>query len=350
MFMRRSAWLTGVLAGVFCLTACGGQSGSLADQTVAAVEGGEETTAAELDGDVIRIRVGYGTTEDSSLGEGVAYFAQLLDEMSEGKIQVEPCGGSILGGDRETVEGVGLGTFEMCNIATGTVANFSEAFFPLDLPYIVTDRETAYSVLDGEEGQEVLATLENSGIKGLSFWELGFRDLYNGKKEIAHPEDLKGMKLRVMENDIYISLFNGLGAYATPMSISEVFTALQQGTIDGHDNPIGVTAAGKYYEAVKYCTQTHHVYSATVSMINKDFFESLDPEYQQMILEADAQARDYERKLAQEEEAAGYAEWEANGGIVTGVDLDEWKAASQFVIDEYKDQLDMDLVNALGGQ
>ena len=89
MFMRRSAWLTGVLAGVFCLTACGGQSGSLADQTVAAVEGGEETTAAEPDGDVIRIRVGYGTTEDSSLGEGVAYFAQLLDEMSEGKIQVE---------------------------------------------------------------------------------------------------------------------------------------------------------------------------------------------------------------------------------------------------------------------
>ena len=87
--------MTGVLAGVFCLTACGGQSGSLADQTVAALEGGEETTAAETDGDVIRIRVGYGTTEDSSLGEGVAYFAQLLDEMSEGKIQVEPCGGSI---------------------------------------------------------------------------------------------------------------------------------------------------------------------------------------------------------------------------------------------------------------
>lgn len=85
------------------------------------------------------------------------------------------------------------------------------------------------------------------------------------------------MKIRVMENDIYISLFNGLGAYATPMSISEVFTALQQGTIDGHDNPIGVTAAGKYYEAVKYCTQTHHVYSATVSMINKDFLRAWIP-------------------------------------------------------------------------
>lgn len=354
--MRKNMVLAGILGGMLCLTACGG--GSLAEQTVAAVEdGGSQAAASEKGqqtedgegGDIVKIRVGIGSTAESSLGQGVAYFGELLDEMSEGKISVELCAGSILGGDRETIEGVGLGTFEMCNIATGPIANFSDAFFPLDLPYIVTDRETAYEVLDGERGESVLKTLENSGIKGLSFWELGFRDLYS-KKEVKHPGDLKGLKIRVMENDIYISLFNGLGAYATPMSISEVFTALQQGTIDGHDNPIGVTVAGKYYEAVKYCAQTHHVYSTTVSMINKDFFEGLSPEYQEMIIEADRKARDYERKLAMEEESAGYEQWEANGGVVTAVDLKEWQEASAFVLDEYRDRLDMELVNALRGQ
>ena len=238
----------------------------------------------------------------------------------------------------------------MCNIATGPIANFSASFLPLDLPYVVTDRQTAYSVLDGEMGREVLDTLESTGIYAMSFWELGYRDLYNAKKIVEHPEDLKGLKIRVMENDVFISLFNGLGAYATPMSIGEVFTSLQQGTIDGHDNPIGVTVAGSFYEADPNCTKTHHVYSATVSMINRAFFDSLPAEYQQWIVEADAEARDYERQLVQDLEEKDYAAWIENGGTVTDIDMDEWAQACSFVVDDYKDQIDMDFVNALRGQ
>ena len=315
----------------------------------------EETTASAVkeetnNGETVKLRVGIGATADSALGQGVEYFGKLLDEKSDGKIQVELCAGGVLGGDRETIEGVGLGTFEMCNIATGPIANFSDKFMALDLPYVVTDRETAYQVLDSEMGREVLDSLENSGIYAISFWELGFRDLYNTKKIIKHPEDLKGLKIRVMENDVYISLFNGLGAYATPMSMGEVFTALQQGTIDGHDNPIGPTVTGKYYEADKNCTKTHHVYSATVSMINRNFFDKLPDEYQQWILEADAEARDYERKLVLEEEEASYEEWIENGGTVTEVDMNEWAEACKFVVDDYENKLNMEFVNALRGQ
>ncbi len=299
--------------------------------------------------EVVRIRVGIGASADSSLGQGVEYFAKILDEKSGGKIKAELYAGSSLGGDRETIEGVGMGMFEMCNIATGPIANFSDKFFPLDLPYVVTDRETAYKVLDGEMGRKILDSLESTGIFGLSFWELGFRDLYNTKGIIEHPEQLKGLKIRVMESDIYVSLINGLGAYATPMSIGEVFTALQQKTIDGHDNPIGPTLSGKFYEADKHCTKTHHVYSATVSMINRKFFDSLPEEYQNWIIEADQEARDYERKLVQEEEDIAYETWINNGGTVTNVDMNEWRDACSFVVDQYKDNIDMNFVNALRG-
>lgn len=343
---RRNLKFAGVILAAALLAGCGNGTGA----ETKAENGTQATQEKEVSGDVVKLRVGIGTTAESALGQGVTRFGEILDEKSGGKIQVELCAGSVLGGDRETIEGVGLGTFEMCNIATGTVTNFSDKFLALDLPYVVTDRETAYKALDGEKGREILDSLENSGIYAMSFWELGFRDLYNAKKIIEHPEDVKGLKIRVMENDIYLSLFNGLGAYATPMNIGEVFTALQQGTVDGHDNPIGVTVSGKFYEADKNCTKSHHVYSATVSMINREFFDNLPEEYQQWIVEADAEARDYERNLVKEEEEESYQAWEAAGGTVTEVDMDEWAAACGFVVDQYADKIDMDFVNALRGQ
>lgn len=341
--MKKNITMVVLLMTAVLAAGCGNKSGS--SETAASAVNTETT-----EGETVKLRVGIGATADSALGQGVEYFGKLLDEKSGGKIQVELCAGSVLGGDRETIEGVGLGTFEMCNIATGPIANFSEKFMALDLPYVVTDRETAYQALDSEMGREVLDSLENSGIYAMSFWELGFRDLYNAKKIIEHPEDVSGLKIRVMENDVYISLFNGLGAYATPMSIGEVFTSLQQGTIDGHDNPIGPTVTGKYYEADKNCTKTHHVYSATVSMINRKFFDELPEEYQQWIVEADAEARDYERKLVQEEEEASYKSWIENGGTVTEVDMNEWAEACSFVLNDYENKLDMEFVNALRGQ
>lgn len=353
------ALILALMMALTLLTGCGSQpapeekndapSTSQPENNAPDDEPASEAKAEEPVGEQITMRVGIGSAADSELGKGVTYFGEILNEKSGGLIQVELCAGGMLGGDRETIEGVGLGTIEMCNITTGPISNFSEAFLALDLPYVVTDRETAYAVLDGEQGRAVLDTLEDVGIYGMSFWELGFRDLYNNKKIIEHPGDLEGLKVRVMENDIYLSLINGLGAFATPMSISEVFTALQQKTIDGFDNPIGVALAGKYYEACGNCTKTHHVYSSTVSMINRAFFDGLPEQYQKWILEADTEARDYERQLVIDSETAAYESWIENGGTTTDIDVNEWAEACGFVVDKYADQIDMDFVNALRG-
>jgi tripartite ATP-independent transporter DctP family solute receptor len=306
--------------------------------------------AIALGGQKAHLRVGIGSASDSALVHGVRRMAQLVEEYSEGEITMEPFPDSVLGGDRDMIEGVSLGTIEMCNVATGPVGNFSDKFFVLDLPYIVTDRELAHRVLDGEIGREILDSLHPAGIHVLSFWELGYRQLYATKRIIRKPDDVKGMKLRVMENDVHIALWNGLGAYATPMSISEVFTALQQGTIDGHDNPIGSTYIGKYYEADPNCSLTYHVYSPTVNMINKTLYDSLTNKQKAALMRADTEARAYERGLIVKEDEGAIEGWQKAGGTVTEVDVKEWQQAASFMLDLFKDRIDMKVVKAMRGE
>lgn len=298
----------------------------------------------------IHIRLGIGANAESSLGKGAQYMCDKVEEYSNGEITMELFADSLLGGDRDMIEGVSLGTIEMCNVATGTVGNFSDAFFVLDMPYVVTDRQTAYDALDGDTGRNILNTLNNTGIYGLSFWELGYRQLFTTNKIVSSPSDLKGLKIRVMENDLHIALWNGMGAYATPMSVSEVFTALQQGTIDAMENPIGPILTGKYYEAAPNCILTNHIYSATVNMINKDLYDSLTDEQREILKRADAEARAYERQLVQEEDLSAIEEWKAAGGTVTEVNIDEWQDAAGFIFDDFSDKIDMNVVNALRGE
>lgn len=335
-----------ILCMLTALCACGQTSAPAADPAPA--EG--SASAAESTGDPIVIRYNMGSAEGSTLDVGARYMGQLLDEWTNGRITVEVYNSNALGSDRELIEALALGDLEMANIATGTVTNFSKAFKPLDLPYVVKDRETAYQVLDGEMGRAVLDTLADSNIKGMSFWELGWRVLYNNVKEIQTPEDLKGIKIRTMENDIYLNLFNGIGAYAIAMSVSELFTALQQGTVNACENPIGAQYEGGYYEVVPYVSVTNHVYCACVSMMSMDFWNSLSPEDQELIAKADAMGRDYCRQFCAEKESEYYQKWTDAGGTVTYVDTDLWAKECAFVAESYSDEIDMDFVTALRGQ
>lgn len=329
------------------LAACG--SGAKAQSAPTSIPVQQEA-AAEPAAEPIVIRYNMGSAEGSTLDVGARYMGELLDEWTDGRITVEVYNSNALGSDRELIEALALGDLEMANIATGTVTNFSSAFKPLDLPYVVKDRETAYKVLDGEKGQAVLDTLEASNIKGLSYWELGWRVLYNNLKEINTPEDLKNVKIRTMENDIYLNLFNGIGAYAIAMSVSELYTALQQGTVNACENPIGAQYEGGYYEVVPYVSVTNHVYCACISMISLDFWNSLTPEDQELIAKADAMGRDYCRSYCAEQEDAYYQKWIDAGGTVTYVDTDVWAERCTFVAESYADEIDMDFVNALRGE
>lgn len=310
----------------------------------------ETTTPSSGTGPSVVLRVGIGATADSSLGKGLTYMGQLLEEYSKGDMTLELYPDNLLGGDRDMVEAVSMGTIEMCNVATGTISNFCEELFTLDMPFLITDLERAYAVFDGEQGRELLDNLHRSNIEGLGFWEVGTRVLYSREVPIVHPEDVAALKFRVMESDVHQTLWNGLGAYATPMSIGEVFTALQQGVIDGHDNPINVTYTQKMYEVEPYCTLTNHIYCASINIINKDLYDSLTDEQREILNRADAEARAYERTLVAEDDEAAKEGWLASGGTIYEVDAQEWVEATAFAYETFADKIDMDLVNAFRGK
>ena len=223
----------------------------------------------------ITIRVGHTTPPDSPYSKGVDYLAELLNEYSDGKITMQNFHSAQLGSDSDLIESVILGTVEMAVVSTAPLASFSKDFYIFDLPYLIKDREKAFGIMDGEIGQAIMDTLIPKGIKGVSFWENGFRQLSNNVRPVKSPADLKGLKIRTMENPIHVATFEALGAYATPMAGGELFTALQQGVVDGQDNPLPGVLTSKFYEVQKYVSLTGQFYSPGVLLINNAYYEGL---------------------------------------------------------------------------
>ena len=248
--MRKSRkFLALAMASVMALsmTACGGSSSesttaaAAADTTAAAeseakTEGGSESSAPAADATVYKL----GTTvnEQDSFQVAAEKFAELVQGRTNGAYVIEIYPNGTLGGERDMLESMQMGTLDMGIITSGPFINFSEAMGVLDMPYLFANNEQAYAVLDGEIGRELLDTLEDSGLKGLAYAERGFRNLTNSAKPIEKAEDLAGLKIRIMENDVYTASFEALGVNATPMAWADALTALQQGTVQGQENPI----------------------------------------------------------------------------------------------------------------
>ncbi len=330
-----------IIALTFSLVACGGEN------TPAPAPSGTDDTGND---EKIIIRLGTATEPDGSYVMGAKEFEKKVEEYTNGKVDIQIFPSSQLGNERDLIEGVSLGTLEMTVSSTGPLPNFSKDFQVFDLPYIVADRESAYAVMDGEIGQEILGSLDPIGIKALGFWENGFRNLSNGKKEIVHPEDVSGMKIRTMENPIHIATFKHLGAIPTPMAWGEVFTALQQGTIDGQENPLIIFSTNKLHEAQKYLSLTGHFYSPAVMMINKAAFESYPQDVQEAIVKAEQEARAWERDFSKKSDEELVEKIKATGVTVTEVDKAEWQAACQPIYDQFKDQINPEYIDALLGK
>ena len=273
---------------------------------------------------------------------GLEQFADKLKAYSGETITVEIYPSSQLGNERDLIEGVAMGTVEMCISSTGPLPNFVPDFSVLDLPYIFKSHEHAYEILDGEVGQKILGQMEAKGIKAINFWENGFRNITTGSTPVRTPEDLKGLKIRTMENDIHMEVFNSLGATATPMAFGELFTALQQGVVDGQENPSILISDTKMYEAQKYITLVEYVYSPAVLMINNELFNSFTAEQQEAFLKAAKEAQAWQRNYCQENEAASLANIEANGVEIIEVDQAEWVEATKGVYDTFKDKLNQE--------
>ena len=260
------------------------------------------------------IKVGYVGSESHPTMQAMKTFGDNVAKGSEGKIKVELYPNAQLGGDRELCEGVQMGTIQMAIPSTSALAGFDKRIQVLDLPYLFTTREAAFEAVDGELGQKLNEFLGKKGFYVVGYLENGFRHVTNSKQPITKPEDLSGLKIRTMENPMHLAFFKELGANPTPMSWGELYTALQQGTVDAQENPYAMIDDGKFYEVQKYVSETGHVFSYEILIANKKFMEKLPEDLRALVID-EAQKAIATQRAAMKTEEANFKAKVIKGGL-----------------------------------
>lgn len=241
------------------------------------------------------------------IAQGVDKFVELVAAKSGGKITVKSFPGAVLGGDLQTVSALQGGTVEMFVLNSGNLVAQHKEFAVYDLPFLFASPKEADAVVDGPFGSKMHSLLEERGLIGVAYWELGFRNLTNSKRPITKVEDIAGLKVRVVQTPIYIEMFNALGANATPMPFPEVFSALEQKAIDGQENPLSVISANKFADVQKHLALTRHTYNPQSVLVSKKYWDTLSAEEKKIITDAAKEAAVYQRQISRNAES-GYLE------------------------------------------
>ncbi len=249
--------------------------------------------------DVLTLRIGHVVTEEGGEHLGSLKFAEVLDDKSGGKIKLEIYPNGQMGGNREMIESLQFGALDMALPALPALGGFTDKTKVFDLLYLFNDREEAEKVLDGPVGQGMSKAVESAGLKIISWWSQGFREM-TVNREIRSPEDLKGIKIRVMENPLHIEGWNTLGASAIPMAFSEVLTSLQQGVLDAQENPYQNIYNSGFHRVQKYIIETDHLYGPLPVVFSKVNWDKLTPEQQEIILEAVEETKLWQREKQEE--------------------------------------------------
>ena len=283
------------------------------------------------------LQLGTTVNEQDSFQIAAEKFAELVYERTNGEYKIEIYPNGTLGGESDMLDSMSMGMLDMGIITSGPFVNFSEMMGVLDMPYLFATNEEAYEILDGEIGQELLFTLEEAGLKGLAYAERGFRNVTTSVRPITSAADLKGLKLRVMENEVYTATFKALDVNAVPMAWAEALTAMQQGTIEGQENPVNVMYSYKLWEyGQKYATFDRHSYATAIITMSLDVFNELDEETQAIFKQSAQEAAEFERAWVAEQEAGQIQALKDNGmEIVENPDVDSFRAAVQPVYDAY---------------
>ena len=294
------------------------------------------TVGTSAQGQII-MRNAFSVVENSHAGEAVVTLAREVEKRTNGRIVIKNFYSGSLGGEREVMESVQLGTQELAHNSTGPVPNFVPETAILDVPFLLRDKAHARAVLDGPIGQELLAKFEPKGFKALAWTENGVRHMTNNKRPVNSPNDLKGLKMRTMENPVHVAAYKGLGIVTTPMAFPEVFTALQTGTIDGQENPLSVIMAAKFDQVQKHVTLTGHVYSPSVFLMNKAVFDKLSKADQQIFLDAAKEGAKANRARVDKDDAIGVAELRKRGmTVVENVDKSKFISVMAPVFKEFE--------------
>jgi tripartite ATP-independent transporter DctP family solute receptor len=292
------------------------------------------------------MRISIASPQNSNAGTAIDSFAKEVEARTGGRYKIQTFYAGALGGEREFVESVQLGTQELGFTSTGPIPNFVPEARIFDIPFLFRDKQHARAVLDGPIGQEILTKFDSKGFKALAWAENGMRHVTNSKRAVNTPEDLQGLKLRTMENPVHITAYKGFGIIPTPMAFPEVFTALQQGTVDGQENPLSLITASKFDQVQKHLTLTGHVYSPSMFLMNKATYEKLSAADKQAFLDAAKAAVSANRARTDDDDNKAIADLRAKGmSVVENIDKAQFVAKlapinAQFEKQFGKDNLD----------
>lgn len=294
------------------------------------------------------LKLGYATTATSHYGVGSTVFCDEIEKGTQGRYKCQQFPSSALGGEREMIEAVQLGTLDIVNTSTGPVGNFVPEVKIVDIPFLFRDYDHARKVMDGPIGQDILTKFPSKGLVALAWTENGFRHMTNNKRPITKPDDAAGLKMRTMENKVHMEGYRAFGIQPTPMAFPEVFGALQQGTVDGQENPIPVILASKFSQVQKHLSLTGHVYSPALLITSPRVMNRLSEADKKVFYAAALSASAAQRKKVNEDENNGIAQLEKEGmSVVRKVDGQAFRNALRAPYVEYSKEFGADNIRKI---
>lgn len=296
----------------------------------------------------VTLKLGHIAEPENPYGQGADHFANLVEERTNGEVEIKVYPSSQLGNQRDLVEGLTFGTVDMTLTGTAVLGNFVPEVAVFDLPFIFRDVQHAYKALD-TVGMDLCKKGEARGMITLAIWENGVRHMTNNVRPIKTPEDMKGLKFRVMEQPVYIEMMKALGASPTPMAMSELYTALQKGVIDGQENPLAHIATKHFYEVQKYLSLTGHTYASEPVLISTIAWKKLSPEQQRIVRKAAEDTRDWQRQLCRDLEGKFLKTIQDSGKCRVNEDVDKeaFAKATRGVWDIYTKRFGDDNIKAV---
>lgn len=286
----------------------------------------------------ITLRMAQTSSETGAIGQTMEEFADKIYEATDGKYKIETYHNGQLGAEIDTIEGCQMGTIDIAVVNQSTIGNFISDFQALDIPYLITSTEQADKVFLGDIGNSFLDKLSGAQLYGLGIWESGFRNLTNSKKDVNSLQDVKGLKIRTMENQIHIAFWKEMGADATPMSWGEAYTALQQGALDGQENPCTVILTNNVAQVNKHLAVTQHAYSTVFLVMSPATWNSLGEEYQKIFKDVMAECNISERELSRQMDEEAIDQLKEQGMTVTYPDKQEFVDAASDLYSKWEEQ------------
>ena len=293
------------------------------------------------------IRFGHLNNADHPVSFGVKRFAELLAAKSGGKMKVQEFPASQLGNEMQQQSVLQGGVQQMSAPATTSLAGIVKEFGLVDFPFAVSTFAQADALLDGPLGQALIAKLPEKGLVALGYWDLGFRNVTNSKRPITKPEDIDGLKIRVIPNPVFLETFKAFKANPVPMPFAELYGALEAKAVDGQENPYAVILSNKFFEVNKFVSATNHVYAANIVLVSKRFWDRLSPVEQKIIADAAIEAQNWQRVVSREVSAKALGELTGKGMVyndIPAAELAKMRAEVRVVYDKFSAAYDPAIV------